>query len=610
MKRTLIFTLFALVVVLSYAFYDKNPKDTPGPTYVGSYSCGCHNTYIWGYKTDNWVNTLHGKAQMVPGPGSVLPNWTGTISMGSAYGNASVTLSIVSGVYKVTLNPSSGTPITYDVAQTRGSAWTQYYHTKIGNSYYRLPFGWKNGSYKNPAGGSFSTSPSSWFNTDGTLKSTSTNTFRATSWDKGCSGCHTTGERITKVVSGPDTSWTAAWANGSDTMNAKVGCEECHGPGSDHILNPTTDNIFGPTRMGAAGLTRQLELCGQCHFRGTSTNTSYSFAWKESADSAYQPGTPLQNYIKWPWQNYINRTGGPSFWPDSMTTRADRTEWQEMSYHPHSSIMNCYECHDPHNVTAYPHQVKYSIDSNSLCLQCHTNFGTPNNPNIPAITAHTKHSYDPLNHYQTGGSSRCTNCHMTKTATVIKDYDIPSHTFYVIPPIKTLQYFNVTTPTLGMLNSCAASCHRNPGSAAGTSNVPGFGVGYDSNITNWREHTDSLLADTLNRWFQRQIWVIGIKKISGEVPEVYTLSQNYPNPFNPETEIKFSIPKASFVTVRTYDIMGREVYNLVSDNYTPGTYSVKWRSMNKAGEYVASGVYFYRIIAGNFIKTKKMVLVK
>jgi hypothetical protein len=199
---------------------------------------------------------------------------------------------------------------------------------------------------------------------------------------------------------------------------------------------------------------------------------------------------------------------------------------------------------------------------------------------------------------------------MTKTATVIKDYDIPSHTFYVIPPIKTLQYFNVTTPTLGMLNSCAASCHRNPGSAAGTSNVPGFGVGYDSNITNWREHTDSLLADTLNRWFQRQIWVIGIKKISGEVPEVYTLSQNYPNPFNPETEIKFSIPKASFVTVRIYDIMGREVYNLVSDNYTPGTYSVKWRSMNKAGEYVASGVYFYRIIAGNFIKTKKMVLVK
>jgi hypothetical protein len=199
---------------------------------------------------------------------------------------------------------------------------------------------------------------------------------------------------------------------------------------------------------------------------------------------------------------------------------------------------------------------------------------------------------------------------MTKTATVIKDYDIPSHTFYVLPPILTLRYINITSPTQGMLNSCAAGCHRNPGAASGTSNVPGFGVGFDSNITNWREHTDSLLADTLNRWFQRQTWTIGIRKISSEVPDKYVLSQNYPNPFNPETQIQFSIPKAAFVSIKIYDITGKEIYNLVADNYQPGTYSVKWNSMNNAGEYVASGVYFYRISAGSFVEAKKMILVR
>jgi|GEM_PF-3362337 len=611
MKRIYFLAAIIAAGLLSFSFY-SGQVDNPTPrTYVGSQTCICH---IPSGLVDNWAATLHGKAQMTPGPGSVVSTWNGTtVNMGASFGNATVTLSIVGGIYKATLNPSTGSPVTYDVAQTRGSAWKQYYHVKINNSYYRLPILWTNSSYKVPAGGSFSASgQSSWFTSTGALQPVATNTFRKGSWDKGCSGCHTTGNRISLVVSGTDSNWVASWANGNDTMNAKVGCESCHGPGSDHIADPQTSNIFGPTQMGAAGLQRQQEVCAQCHFRGTSTNYTYPWPWKESVDSAYQAGLVLTNYVKTPWQNYINANGGPSLWPDSMSSRNDRTESQEITFSAHYTNINCYSCHDPHVATTFGHQLRDNAEDNSLCIGCHTNFGTPGNPNITAITSHTKHFYDPTNQYQTGGASRCITCHMTKVATNISNYDIPTHSFKIIRPIQTLLKYGIVLGTnKGNLNSCAAGCHRNPNSAAGTSNVPALGVGYDSNFTNWSEHTDSLLADTLNKWFSHQSWtVIGIQPISSGVPEKFTLGQNYPNPFNPSTKFNFTVPKSASVTIKIYDIIGREVYTLVNQKLNAGTYVVDWNSINNLGDYVSSGVYFYKLTAGDYIETKKMILLR
>lgn len=101
------------------------------------------------------------------------------------------------------------------------------------------------------------------------------------------------------------------------------------------------------------------------------------------------------------------------------------------------------------------------------------------------------------------------------------------------------------------------------------------------------------------------ICVIGIKPISNEIPKSYTLSQNYPNPFNPSTRIKFDLPKSSFTKLHIYDILGREVARLVNEQLKPGTYEVEWNGSN-----YPSGVYFYKIIAGDFNAVKKMVLVK
>jgi hypothetical protein len=86
-------------------------------------------------------------------------------------------------------------------------------------------------------------------------------------------------------------------------------------------------------------------------------------------------------------------------------------------------------------------------------------------------------------------------------------------------------------------------------------------------------------------------------------PIHYDLSQNYPNPFNPSTQITYSIPKATDVTLKVYDVLGREIAVLVNERKQPGEYKVTWNA-----EGVPSGVYFYRIVAGEFVETKKMMV--
>jgi uncharacterized delta-60 repeat protein len=88
-------------------------------------------------------------------------------------------------------------------------------------------------------------------------------------------------------------------------------------------------------------------------------------------------------------------------------------------------------------------------------------------------------------------------------------------------------------------------------------------------------------------------------------PSVFTLEQNYPNPFNPTTTIKFEIPKSSFVNLKVYDILGREVANLVNEEKEAGNYDITFNAGN-----LSSGVYVYQLKAGNFVTTKKLMLIK
>lgn len=98
---------------------------------------------------------------------------------------------------------------------------------------------------------------------------------------------------------------------------------------------------------------------------------------------------------------------------------------------------------------------------------------------------------------------------------------------------------------------------------------------------------------------------IGIENISSEIPQSYSLSQNYPNPFNPSTNIKFQLPGQSFVNIIIFDNLGREISTLVNQELNAGTYKVSWTATN-----FPSGVYFYKLTAGSYSETKKMILLK
>jgi len=83
------------------------------------------------------------------------------------------------------------------------------------------------------------------------------------------------------------------------------------------------------------------------------------------------------------------------------------------------------------------------------------------------------------------------------------------------------------------------------------------------------------------------------------------LRQNYPNPFNPATKITYQLPKGSLVTLKIYDILGNEVATLVNEEQSAGRYQTTFNGSN-----LSSGIYFYKIQAGNFVETKKLVLMK
>jgi len=99
--------------------------------------------------------------------------------------------------------------------------------------------------------------------------------------------------------------------------------------------------------------------------------------------------------------------------------------------------------------------------------------------------------------------------------------------------------------------------------------------------------------------------VTGISNISSEVPSVYSLSQNFPNPFNPSTSIKFGLPKDGFVSLKIFDVTGKEIMSLLSADMKAGSYKVDFNAAD-----LSSGIYYYQIASGSFVETKKMILIK
>lgn len=109
-----------------------------------------------------------------------------------------------------------------------------------------------------------------------------------------------------------------------------------------------------------------------------------------------------------------------------------------------------------------------------------------------------------------------------------------------------------------------------------------------------------------NVYFDNYSWIpTDVNETQGNFPVEYILEQNYPNPFNPSTLIRFSIPENSFVSLKVYNVLGKEVSSIISEEMSAGNYEVNFNASN-----LSSGVYFYKLETENFVKTNKMILMK
>jgi hypothetical protein len=138
--------------------------------------------------------------------------------------------------------------------------------------------------------------------------------------------------------------------------------------------------------------------------------------------------------------------------------------------------------------------------------------------------------------------------------------------------------------------------------------IAGYASTYDVSVTPAKNmYTQSMFGWAVEKWTYKGTLptLNGVAKISSDLPERWSLAQNYPNPFNPTTNFRFDVGVASQVTLTVYDALGRQLETIVNQTMQPGTYSATWNALP-----YSSGVYFYKLQAGSFNETKRMVLMK
>ncbi|MBE0572456.1 MAG: T9SS type A sorting domain-containing protein [Ignavibacteriaceae bacterium] len=120
------------------------------------------------------------------------------------------------------------------------------------------------------------------------------------------------------------------------------------------------------------------------------------------------------------------------------------------------------------------------------------------------------------------------------------------------------------------------------------------------------DSSDYLFAATMSTGVYRSFYpTTAVENESDNVPSTFSLYQNYPNPFNPTTTIAYEIPERGFVTLKVYDVLGREVATLLNEEKPAGSYKIEFN-----GTSLTSGIYFYQLNAGNYSETRKMILLR
>jgi predicted CXXCH cytochrome family protein len=311
------------------------------------------------------------------------------------------------------LNTNDVAKFTIDqVALVYGSIWKQRYFAKIGDDYYPLPVQWDVGNKKWLKYHVADTGADWW-----TAYYPSDNMQRPTG--PTCDGCHSVDYDI-------HTRKVAEW---------NVGCERCHGPGSEHVAHPTNANILNPSRLDAVASN---DTCIQCHSQGqpkTKLIEGKAYDWPVG----YHVGERLSDY----WNLEENTLGQTDFlhFADG-TAHKNRMQGNDFV----QSVMyergvTCASCHDVHG-TGNLAQLRKPADQ--ICLDCHA-ANSANGPHTANLEEHTHHK-------EGSAGSQCIACHMPKIQTQgVPGAFVSSHTFRFITPAMTDKY--------KIPNACT-SCHK------------------------------------------------------------------------------------------------------------------------------------------------------
>jgi predicted CXXCH cytochrome family protein len=364
---------FAICLLFSAApVFAQNPSPAnPARTYVGSTACRtCHPQIYERWSKTRMANVVRDPKEH---PDAIIPD-----------------LSKPDPVVKFTKN---------DIAFVYGSKWKQRYFKKVGDDYFPLGAQWDIQHQKWSA--YFVRPGTDWW----TAYYPEDNDKRPTG--PTCDGCHSVNYNInTKKV----TEWN-------------VGCEKCHGPGSEHVRRPSQANIVNAARLNYVDATN---TCVQCHSQGrplTPQSAGKAYDWPVG----FEMGKHLDDY----WQLEDHKLGETTFTHFADDT-AHKNRMQGNDFV--QSVMyrrgvTCNSCHDVHGTGNNAELIK---PGSLMCLECHGPT-SPNGPRGGSIEAHT--------HHRAGSTgSDCLACHMPKIEQTLPDDFVRSHTFEFITPAKTDEY--------------------------------------------------------------------------------------------------------------------------------------------------------------------------
>lgn len=297
---------------------------------------------------------------------------------------------------------------TNDIAFVYGSKWKQRYFKKIGNDYFPFPAQWDVTHKKWRPYFAKDDWWASFYPPDNFKRPTSAT----------CDGCHSVNYNIT-------TKTVAEW---------NVGCEKCHGPGSEHVKNPVSATILNPARFD---YVQANDTCIQCHSQGrplTNPIAGQYYDWPVG----FHTGQQLSDF----WKLEEHKLGETTFTHFADGT-AHKNRMQGNDYI--TSLMythgvTCFTCHDPHGSE---NDALLRKPASALCLDCHGPT-SPNGPRAQTIMEHT--------HHKPGSAgNECIGCHMPKIAQTLGDVNVRSHTFRFVTPAQT--------DALKIPNACNV-CHK------------------------------------------------------------------------------------------------------------------------------------------------------